>query len=94
MDIAKKIKKYYILTKREEYQVPIPNLHTAFSNVYQFFALHHYKREEIKRHINSVNLSSIGIPEKPFETKDNALFDPSKLDIYCPEKKNNNKGCY
>ena len=42
--------------------------------------------------MNSVNLSPIIIPEKTFETEDNVLFDPSKLDIYCPENKND-RGC-
>ena len=45
------------------------------------------EKEEIKKTYKLCKLSPIGIPEKPFETKDNALFDPSKLDIYCTEKK-------
>ena len=34
--------------------------------------------------MNFVNLSPIDIPKK---TKDNVLFDPLKLGIYCPEKR-------
>ena len=44
------------------------------------------KSEEINRHISYVNLSPIDIPENTFETNDNVAFDPSKLNIYCPEK--------
>ena len=36
--------------------------------------------------MGSVNLSPIDISESSFETENNASFDPSKLDIYCPEK--------
>ena len=37
--------------------------------------------------MNSADLSPIDIPKKVFETEDNVTFDPSKLDMYCPEKK-------
>ena len=36
--------------------------------------------------MGSVNLSPIDINENSFETENNISFDPSKLDIYCPEK--------
>ena len=36
--------------------------------------------------MGSVNLSSIDINESSFETKNDISFDPSKLDIYRPEK--------
>ena len=36
--------------------------------------------------MNSVSLSPIDIPESTFKTEKNVAFDPSKLNIYCPEK--------
>lgn len=36
--------------------------------------------------MNSVNLLPIDIQENTFETENNVAFDPSKPDIYCPEK--------
>ena len=36
--------------------------------------------------MGSVNLSLIDVPENTFETENNVAFDPSKLDINCPEK--------
>ena len=43
--------------------------------------------------MSSVNLLPTDVPEKTFETEHNILFDPSKVDIYYPEKKNNDRGC-
>lgn len=37
--------------------------------------------------MSSVNLLPTDVPEKTFETEHNILFDPSKVDIYYPEKK-------
>ena len=36
--------------------------------------------------MGSVNLSSIDLLENTFETENNVVFDPSKLDINCPGK--------
>ena len=36
--------------------------------------------------MESVNLSSIDIPEKKFKFQEGTIFDTSKLDIECPEK--------
>ena len=36
--------------------------------------------------MGSVNLSPIDINESSFEAENNVSFDPSKPDIYCPEK--------
>ena len=36
--------------------------------------------------MGSVNLSSIDVLENTFETENNVIFDPSKLDTNCPEK--------
>ena len=107
MIFAKKIEKYYILTTREEYQAILVvlfffdrhrlqfetgNLKTTFLNVYYFLPSTTDRSKQINRHVNSVNLSPVIIPEKTFDTEDNVLFDPSKLDIYCPENKND-RGC-
>lgn len=70
--------------KRHRFQFESGNLKTAFSNVYYLVPSTINRREEINRHMTYVNLSPIDIPEKTFETKNNVLFDPSKLDIYCP----------
>ena len=36
--------------------------------------------------MGSVNLSPIDVLENTFEAENNVTFDPSKLDIKCPEK--------
>ena len=101
MDFVQKIQKYYILTKREGYwallkglffnrhrlQFETGNLQKTFSNVYYFLPSTTDRSEEINRHMHSLNPSPTDIPEKTFEIEDNAPFDPSKLDIYCPENK-------
>ena len=61
-------------------------LQTPFSNVYYFLPSTTDRSEEMNRHLGSVHLSPIGIPEKTFERKDNVAFDPSKLVINCQEK--------
>ena len=61
-------------------------LQTTYSNVYYFLPSTTDRSEGINRHLGSVNLSPIDIPENSFETRSNISFDPSKLDIYCPEK--------
>ena len=58
-------------------------LQTTFSKVNYFSPSTIDKGEDINRHLGSVNLSPI---ENTFETENNAAFDPSKLDINCPEK--------
>ena len=42
--------------------------------------------EEINRHMGSVHLPPIDVPEKKFEVEDGVKFGPSKLDYECPEK--------
>ena len=58
----------------------------TFSNVYYFLPSTTDRSEHINRHMNSVSLSPIDIPESTFKTEKNVAFDPSKLNIYCPEK--------
>ena len=36
--------------------------------------------------MGSVNLSPIDITENAFDVQEGVSFDPSKLDIFCPEK--------
>ena len=61
-------------------------LQTTYSNVYYFLPSTTDKVEEINKHMESINLLPIDIPEKTFEVEDNVQFDPSKLDYEYPEK--------
>ena len=62
-------------------------LQTTYSNLYYFLLSTTDRVEDINRHMGSINLLPIDIPEKRFEVEDNVHFDPSKLDYECPEKK-------
>ena len=71
---------------RQKVQSESGGLQTTFSKVYYFLLYTTDRNEKVNRHLGSVNLSSIDIPENTFETENNVAFDPSKLDINCPEK--------
>ena len=49
---------------------------TTYSNVYYFLPSTTDTSEEINRHLGSVNLSPINIPENSFETENDVSFDP------------------
>ena len=58
----------------------------GFSNIYYFLPSTTDRVEEINRHMGSINLTPIDIPENTFEVEDNVQFDPSKLDYECKVK--------
>ena len=58
----------------------------SFSNIYYFLPSTTDRVEEINKHMGSINLTPIDIPENTFEVEDNVQFDPSKLDYECKEK--------
>ena len=58
----------------------------SFFNIYYFLPSTTDRVEEINRHIDSINLTPIDIPENTFKVEDNAQFDPTKLDYECKEK--------
>ena len=62
------------------------SLQTAFSNIFYFFLSARDKNEEINRYLGSVNLSPIDVPVSSLETKENVVFDLSKLDFVTQEK--------
>ena len=57
-----------------------------FSNLYYFLPSINDRVEKIDRHMGSINLTPIDIPENTFEVEDNVQFDPSKLDYECKKK--------
>ena len=60
-------------------------LQTKFSQIYYFLSSITDRVEEINRHMRSVNLLPIDIPEETFEV-DQISFNPSKLDCDNPDK--------
>ena len=62
------------------------SLQTAFSNIFYFFLSARDKNEEMNRYVGSVNLSPIDVPVSSLETKENVVFDLSKLDFVTQEK--------
>ena len=60
-------------------------LQTKFSQIYYFLPSITDHVEEINRHMGSVNLLPIDIPEETFDV-DGISFDPSKLDYDNPNK--------
>ena len=62
------------------------SLQTTFSNIFYFFLSATDKNEEINRYLGSVNLSPIDVPVSSLETKENVVFDLSKLDFVSQEK--------
>ena len=60
-------------------------LQTKFSQIYYFLPSITDLVEEINRHMGSVNLLPINIPEDTFEI-DGIPFDPSKPDYDNPDK--------
>ena len=71
---------------RHRFQYESGALQTTYSNVYYFLPSTTDKVEEINKHMRSINLLPIDIPEKTSEVEDNVQFDPSKLYYECPEK--------
>ena len=71
---------------RHKVQFESGGLQTTFSKVNYFLLSTTDRSEEINRHLGSVNLSPIDVPENTFETENNVALDPSKLDMNCPEK--------
>ena len=65
---------------------------TKFSRIHNFLPSITDRVEEINRHMDSVNLLLIDIPEETFEV-DGIPFDPSKLDYDNPDKEKNDTGC-
>ena len=57
-----------------------------FSNLYYFLPSINDMVEKINRHMGSINLTPIDIPENTFEVEYNVQFDPSKLDYECKKK--------
>ena len=62
------------------------SLQTAFSNIFYFFLSARDKNEEMNRYVGFVNLSPIDVPVSSLETKENVVFDLSKLDFVTQEK--------
>ena len=62
------------------------SLPTDSSNIYFFLPSTTDRVEKINSHLGSVNLSPIDIAENAFDVQEGVNFDPSKLDISCPEK--------
>ena len=71
---------------RHKVQFESGGLQTTFSRVYYFLPSTTDRSEKINRHLGSVNISPIDVPENTFETENNVALDPSKLDMNCPEK--------
>ena len=71
---------------RHKLQFESGGLQTTHSNVYYFLSSTTDRNEEINRHLGSVNLSPIDIPENSFQTEKDVSFNPSKLDVHCQEK--------
>ena len=71
---------------RHKVQFESGGLQTTYSKVYYFLPSTTDRSEKINRHLGSVNLSPIDVPENTFETENNVALDPSKLDMNCPEK--------
>ena len=71
---------------RHKVQFESGGLQTTFSKVYYFLPSTTDRSEKINRHLGSVNISPIDVPENTFETENNVALDPSKLDMNCPEK--------
>ena len=57
----------------------------SFSNIYYFLPSTTDRVEEINRHMSSINLTPIEVPENTFEVEGNVRFDPSELDYECKE---------
>ena len=57
------------------------------SNIYFFLPSTTDRIEKINRYFGSVNLSPINIDEKAFGIEESVAFDPSKLDVHCPQIK-------
>ena len=70
---------------RHRIQYESGTLQTKFSQIYYFLPSITDLVEEINRHMGSVNLLPINIPEETFEI-DGIPFDPSKLDYDNPDK--------
>ena len=62
------------------------SLQTTFSNIFYFLPSTTDRSEEINKYLGSVNLSPADVPVSFFETKENVLFDLSKLDFASQEK--------
>ena len=58
----------------------------TFSNIYYFLTSTNDRVQEINRHMGTVNLTPIDIPENTFEVEDNVQLDLSNLDYECKEK--------
>lgn len=71
---------------RHRIQYETGALQTTYSNVCYFLPSTTDRIEEINRHMRSVHLSLIDIPENTFEAEDGVKFDPSQLDCKYPEK--------
>ena len=78
-----------IFFNRQRLQLETGNLQTVFLNVYYFLSSTTDRSKEINRHMNSANFPPIDIQENLLKL--NVLFDHPKLDIYCPEKKKNDR---
>ena len=71
---------------RQRIQFESHALNMEFSKVYFFLPCITDRIEKINRHMGSVNLVSIDMPEDTFEVEGNIEFDPYKLDYEDPEK--------
>ena len=62
------------------------SLPTDSSNIYFLLPSTTDQVKKINSHLRSVNLSPINIAENSFDVQKGVSFDPSKLDVSCPEK--------